>query len=85
MSCETTPKKRKMLSSFSIIFILLFIVAIITIICNGASVSNQYGEGQIVAATLGQIVILIRVERKLFLSVYIHLVCKYLDTNVLFP
>lgn len=56
MSCETTPKKRKMLSSFSIIFILLFIVAIITIICNGATVSNKYGEGQIVAATLGQIV-----------------------------
>ena len=51
------PKKRKMLSSFSIIFIILAIVAVITVICNGASVTNADGEVfTITGATLGQFV-----------------------------
>ncbi len=53
MSNETSQpkKKRKMLTSFSIILILLAIVALITIAMNGFSALN--GEGEVVASITG--------------------------------
>ena len=52
---EQPKKKRKMLTSFSIIFILLALVAVITIIQNGAAVTNSAGEVfTITGASLGQ-------------------------------
>ena len=45
-------KKREMLTSFSIIFILLAIVAVITIFLNGATYTIDGEEGAVVAATL---------------------------------
>ncbi len=53
MSNETSQpkKKRKMLTSFSIILILLAIVAIITVAMNGLSAVN--GEGEVVATITG--------------------------------
>ena len=45
-------KKREMLTSFSIIFILLAIVAVITIMLNGKSYTINGEEGTVVAATL---------------------------------
>lgn len=57
MSDETKQpkKKRKMLTSFSIIFILLAVVAIITICLNGVSYSTIDGSvsGAVTGATLG--------------------------------
>lgn len=47
-----TKKKREMLSSFSIIFILLAIVAIVTIFLNGATYEIGGEEGAVVGATL---------------------------------
>lgn len=53
MADTTEPKKkREMLSSFSIIFILLAIVAVITIMLNGRSYTINGEEGTVVAATL---------------------------------
>lgn len=49
-STAQPKKQRKMLSSFSIIFILLAIVALITIILNGASVQV---DGEVVATVTG--------------------------------
>lgn len=45
-------KKREMLSSFSIIFILLIIVALITVFLNGATYTINGEEGAVTAATL---------------------------------
>ncbi len=45
-------KKREMLTSFSIIFILLAIVALITVVLNGKTYSINGEEGAVVAATL---------------------------------
>jgi len=47
-----TKKKREMLSSFSIIFILLAIVAIVTLVLNGATYEINGEEGVVVGATL---------------------------------
>lgn len=47
-----TKKKREMLSSFSIIFILLAIVAIVTLLLNGATYEINGEEGAVVGATL---------------------------------
>ncbi len=47
-----TKKKREMLSSFSIIFILLAIVAIVTVFLNGATYEINGEQGAVVGATL---------------------------------
>lgn len=49
---EAPKKKREMLTSFSIILILLAIVAVITILLNGATYSINGEEGAVVAAKL---------------------------------
>ena len=46
-------KKRKMLTSFSIIFILLALVAIISILLNGTSFHYEDIQGTVTGATLG--------------------------------